>query len=56
MYYIYRMMFGNDEIVWRTSKAIDCDEEVEVTATIRENGVYNGIKQTEITRARVKRC
>lgn len=52
--YMYKMMFENNEIVWSTSKSIDCDVDIEITGTIRDHKEYKGVKQTEITRARIK--
>ena len=55
MLYIYKMTVDNNVIVWHTSKDLQEDVEFEITATIKEHSEYRGEKQTEVTRARVKR-
>lgn len=49
---IYTFSVDNNEVVWKTSKVI---EETPTTfkATIKAHTLYKGIKQTEITRARI---
>ena len=53
-FYIYRMKVGNDELIWKTSKEIRTDVELEFTATIKSHEEFKGRKQTEVTRARTK--
>lgn len=53
-YYIYRMTVDGDEIVWKTSRFLNTDCEYEFTATVKSQEEYKGVKQTEVTRARVK--
>ena len=50
---IYKMMVGNDIIVWKTSKWLDDSQEVTIKATVKEHSEYRGEKQTEITRGKV---
>ena len=51
--HIYKMMVGNDIIVWKTSKWLDDSQEVTIKATVKEHSEYRGEKQTEITRGKV---
>lgn len=53
-YYIYNMNVDGDEIVWKTSKYLNTECEYEFTATVKSQEEYRGVKQTEVTRARVK--
>lgn len=53
-FYIYRMRCEDNEFVWKTSKSLRTDVELEITATIKAHEEYKGVKQTEITRARTK--
>ena len=52
-YYIYRMKVDTNELVWKTTKKIPTETEVELAATIKAHTEYKGIKQTEITRAKI---
>ena len=48
------MNVDGDEIVWKTSRYLNTECEYEFTATVKSQDEYKGIKQTEVTRARVK--
>lgn len=51
---IYRILdTDGNEYTWKTSKSISEDVKT-LVATVKAHTEYNGIKQTEITRARVK--
>ena len=50
--YIYKMMKGDNIIIWKTSKPLD-EVEVTIKATVKENSQYRGEKQTIITRGKV---
>ena len=52
-YYIYKIVVENNELVWKTTKNIETDIELNFQATIKAHTEYRGIKQTEITRAKV---
>ena len=54
MFRIYKMYQDENEVIWKTTKYLDTDIEYEFTATIKGHEEYKGIKQTEITRAKVK--
>ena len=51
--YIYKMMVGDDIIIWKTSKWLDDNTEVTIKATVKEHSEYRGDKQTVITRGKV---
>ena len=53
-YYIYRMCVNGNEFIWKTTKQLQNNVSLDITATIKAHSEYNGIKQTEITRARTK--
>lgn len=53
-FYIYRLKSGSNEFIWKTSKELRTDIEIEFTGTIKAHEEYRGVKQTEITRARTK--
>ena len=51
--HIYKMMVGDDIIIWKTSKWLDDSAEVTIKATVKEHSEYRGDKQTVITRGKV---
>ena len=52
-FHIYKLVVGNNELIWKTTKIIDCDKELTFVAKIKAHTEYSGIKQTEITRAKI---
>lgn len=52
-YYIYRMIVDGNELIWKTTKNIDTELELDFQASIKAHIEYKGIKQTEITRAKI---
>lgn len=50
---VYRFVVGNDILIWKTSKYLNADTPVTIKATVKAHDTYKGIRQTEITRARV---
>lgn len=53
IYYIYKFKKDKNIIVWKTSKKLDTEVEVTIKGTIKEHNNFRGIKQTEITRAKI---
>ena len=54
--FIYRIIDKDgNEFIWKTSKDLLPDVEVDVVATIKGHNEYRGNKQTEITRAKTSR-
>ena len=54
-FYIYKMLVdGSNEVIWKTSKYLEPDVEIEFSATVKAQSEFRGVKQTEITRARTK--
>lgn len=49
---IYKFVVGDDVIIWKTSKYLS-DSEVTLKATIKDHKEFRGVRQTEVTRARV---
>ena len=54
MFRIYKMIVGENEIIWKTNKYLNPDIQYEFSATIKNHIEYKGVKQTEITRARTE--
>ena len=52
-FYIYRFNINGNELIWKTTKRIDTDAEFNFTATVKSHEEYKGVKQTEITRAKI---
>lgn len=53
MYYIYKFECDGNVIVWKTSKYLE-DVEITIKGTVKALEERNGVKQTEVTRCRVK--
>ncbi len=53
VYYIYKFMKGKDIIIWKTSKKLNVETELTLKGTVKEHNNFRGIKQTEITRAKI---
>lgn len=53
-YYIYRFVYEGNELVWKTTRELNCECEYECVGTIKKHSVYRGTKQTEVTRVRCK--
>lgn len=49
---IYQFMKGEDVIIWKTSKELE-EKEMTFKGTVKSHQEFKGIKQTEITRAKV---
>lgn len=49
---IYKFNVDGNEVVWKTSKFLE-EQTITLRGTIKAHKVYNGVNQTEITRARV---
>ena len=54
MYYIYNFKVGKDNFVWKTSKDMRTDVDLEITGTVKAHNIFKNIRQTEITRVRTK--
>lgn len=52
---LYRIMCGNNVLVWKTNKNIFAEDEAldEITFTVKEHKEYRGENQTEVTRCKV---
>ena len=53
VYHIYKFMMDKNVIIWKTSKALSTEKEVTIKATIKGHNEFRGVKQTEVTRARI---
>lgn len=53
-YHIYRMSVNGNEVIWKTTKQLEKNVNLEFIATIKAHSDYKGVKQTEITRAKTK--
>lgn len=51
--HIYKFTENNNIIVWKTNKVLDTDVEMTLKGTVKEHNIFRGIKQTEITRAKI---
>ena len=52
-YYIYKMVVGDDVLVWKTNKWLTPETEITLKATVKGHSEYRGVKQTELTRGKV---
>lgn len=52
--YCYKFKMNEDEIVWKTSKYLEPDAEIVIKGTIKRHNEFRGVKQTEVTRCRIK--
>lgn len=52
--YCYGFRFEGNEFTWRTSKFLDTEKEVTLVGTVKAHDEFRGIKQTELTRCRIK--
>jgi len=53
--YLYKITDTQDNIyIWKTSKGQGEVEGVNLTGTVKDHGEYNGEKQTELTRCKIK--
>lgn len=53
-YYIYKFVCEGNELVWKTTRELNCDREYECVGTVKRHSVYRGTKQTEVTRVKCK--
>ena len=43
----------NNVYTWKTTTSIEDRKILNITATVKKHNVYNGIKQTELTRCKI---
>lgn len=52
--YCWGFKVEGNELVWRTGKMLDTEHEITLTGTIKTHSEFRGVKQTELTRCRIK--
>ena len=52
--YCWGFSVDGNELVWKTSKFLDNEQEIALTGTVKAHTEFRGIKQTELTRCRTK--
>ena len=52
--YCWGFNVDGNELIWKTGKWLEADKEITLTGTVKEHGMFREVKQTELTRCRVK--
>ena len=50
---VYQIIVDNSVLIWKTTNSIDIDNVNKIDFTVKEHRLYNGIKQTSVTRCKV---
>lgn len=50
---VYQIIVDNSVLIWKTTNSIEIDNVNKIDFTVKEHKLYNGIKQTSVTRCKV---